>query len=187
MEIYFSRPDEDNVSDDIAEALMRNVIRNLRAALKDPQDYTAKSNLMWDAVMAENRILKLGKQVDFQCRQMENQLAAYINCNQGEGLAVLHPTYYRHIYRSGCGRFKRFAVNVCGILDTGKSEEEIACAGVEALKGFVREMGLPTTLRGLGADADTDLKRIADSCPLSAGSYKQMTHREILDIFRECY
>lgn len=84
MEIYFSKPNEDNVSDDIAEALMRNVIQNLRAALEDPQDYTAKSNLMWDAAMAENRILKLGKQTDFQCRQMESQLAAYTNCNQGD-------------------------------------------------------------------------------------------------------
>lgn len=187
MEIYFSRPDEANVSDDIAEALMRNVIQNLRTALEDPQDYTAKSNLMWDAAMAENRILKLGKQTDFQCRQMESQLAAYTNCNQGEGLAVLHPVYYRHIYRSGCGKFKRFAVNVWGIPDTGKTEEETACAGVEALEGFIREMGLPTTLRGLGADENTDLKQIADSCILSAGSYKQMTHREILEIFRECY
>ena len=61
MEIYFSKPDEDNVSDDIAEALMKNVIQNLRTAIKDPQDYRAKSNLMWDAAMAENRILKLRK------------------------------------------------------------------------------------------------------------------------------
>lgn len=187
MEIYFSKPDDDNVSDDIAEALMRNVIQNLRAALRNSQDYTAKSNLMWDAAMAENRIQKLGKQTDFQCLQMESQLAAYTNCNQGEGLAVLQPVYYRHIYRDGCGKFKRFAVNVWGISAAGKTEEETARAGVEALAGFVREMGLPTTLRGLGADEKTDLRQIADSCILSAGSYKRMTHREILEIFQECY
>lgn len=87
MEIYFSKPDEDNVSDDIAEALMKNVIQNLRAAIINPKDYTARSNLIWDAAMAENRILKLGKQADFQCHQMEHQIAAYTNCNQGEGLA----------------------------------------------------------------------------------------------------
>ncbi len=187
MEIYFSKPDEDNVSDDIAEALMKNVIQNLRAAIKEPKDYTAKSNLMWDAAMAENRILKLGKQTDFQCQQMEYQLAAYTNCNQGEGLAVLHPVYYRHIYRNGCRKFKRFAVNVWGISSQGKTEEETACEGVEALAGFIKEVGLPATLRDIGADENTDLKRIADSCILSAGSYKQMTHKEILEIFQECY
>lgn len=74
MEIYFSGPDEDNVSDDMAEALMKNVIRNLRAAIQNPEDYTARSNLMWDAVMAENRIIKLGKRTDFECHQMEHQL-----------------------------------------------------------------------------------------------------------------
>lgn len=72
MEIYFSEPDEDNVSDDIAEALMKNVILNLRAAIANPRDYTARSNLMWDAVMAENRIIKLGKKTDFECHQMEH-------------------------------------------------------------------------------------------------------------------
>lgn len=187
MEIYFSKPDEDNVSDDIAEALMRSVIRSLRAAVANPQDYTARSNLLWDAAMAENRILKLGKQTDFQCHQMEHQLAAYTNCNHGEGLAVLQPVYYRHIYKDGCAKFKRFAVNVWGISDRGKTAEETAREGVEALDGFIREVGLPATLRDLGADEDIDLKKIADTCILSAGSYKQMTHEEIFEIFQECY
>jgi len=187
MEIYFSKPDEDNVSDDIAEALMRSVIRSLRAAVANPQDYTARSNLLWDAAMAENRILKLGKQTDFQCHQMEHKLAAYTNCNHGEGLAVLQPVYYRHIYKDGCAKFKRFAVNVWGISDRGKTAEETAREGVEALDGFIREVGLPATLRDLGADEDIDLKQIADTCILSAGSYKQMTHEEIFEIFQECY
>ena len=109
MEIYFSQPDEDNVSDEIAEALMRNVIRNLRVAIQNPEDYTARSNLMRDATMAENRIIKLGKRTDFQCHQMEHQLGAYADCNHGAGLAVLHPTYYRHIYKDGLTKFRKFA------------------------------------------------------------------------------
>lgn len=187
MEIYFSKPDEDNVSDDIAEALMKNVIRNLRAAVVNPRDYTARSNLMWDAAMAENRILKLGKQVDLQCRQMEYQLAAYTDCSYGEGLAVLQPVYYRHIYKNGCAKFKRFAVNVWEIPDIGKTEKETAVEGVEALSDFIRELELPATLRDLGVDENTNLKQMADSCMLSAGSYKPMTHKEIYEIFQECY
>ena len=186
MEIYFSEPDEDNVSDDIAEALMKNVIRNLRAAVANPKDYTARSNLMWDATMAENRIIKLGKKTDFECHQMEHQLGAYTDCNHGAGLAVLHPVYYRHIYRSGIEKFRKFAVNVWGIPADGKSDEEIAGAGVEALADFIKEIGMPTTLKELGIDETVDLKEIADSCAVVPGSYKKMTHEEILEIFQEC-
>lgn len=187
MEIYFSEPDEDNVSDDISEALMRGVIRNLRAAIKNPEDYIARSNLMWQAVMAENRIIKLGKRTDFECHQMEHQLGAYTDCNHGAGLAVLHPVYYRHIYKAGLSKFQRFAVNVWGISAEGKTAEELARAGVEALVEFIKEVDLPTTLRELGVDEHTDLKTIADSCNLVQGSYKKMTHEEILEIFQECY
>ena len=187
MEIYFSRPNEDNVSDDMAEALMRGVIRDLRAAVQNPQDYTARSNLMWEATMAENRILKLGKQTDFMSHQMACQLGAYTDCNHGEGIAVLQPVYYRHIRQDGLSKLQRFASNVWNISAEGKTEEEQALAGVEALADFIKEIDLPTTLRALGADRNTDLKQIADSCSISAGSYRQMTHREILEIFEECY
>ena len=187
MEIYFSEPDEDNVSDDISEALMRGVIRDLRAAIQNPEDYTARSNLMWESTMAENRIIKLGKRMDFECHQMERQLGAYTNCNHGAGLAVLHPVYYRHIYKDGLTKFQKFAVNVWGISPEGKSGEELARAGVKALADFIKEIGLPTTLRELGVNESTDLKAIADSCNLAPGSYKKMTHEEILKIFQECY
>lgn len=187
METYFSEPNEDNVSDDISEALMRSVIRNLRTALKDQKDYTARSNLFWDSTMAENRLIKLGKKCDFECHQMEHQLGAYTNCNHGCGLAVIHPVYYRHVYKNGLAKFVRFAENVWQIPRQGKSDEELAEAGIDALADFIREIGLPVSLRELGIDEKTDLKEIADSCNLSPGSYKKMTHEEILDIFRECF
>ena len=91
METYFSKTDDDNVSDDISEALMKSIIKNLPAALENPKYYIARSNLMWAATMAENRIIKLGKQCDFQAHQIEHQLGAYTNCNHGCGLAVIHP------------------------------------------------------------------------------------------------
>ena len=186
METYFSAPDEDNVSDDIMEALMRSVIRNLRAAIRDPRDYTARSNLMWDATMAENRLIKMGKQCDFECHNMEHQLGAYTNCNHGCGLAVLHPVYYRHIFQDGLPKFVKFAQNVWGIQREGKTDAELALAGIDALAAFIREIGLPTTLKELGAGKD-QLRPIADSCGISQGSYKKMTHEEIYKIFCECY
>ena len=186
METYFSEPNEDNVSDDIMEALMKSVIRNLRAAIRNPEDYTARSNLMWDSTMAENRVIKMGKRCDFQCHNMEHQLGAYTDCNHGCGLAVLHPVYYRHIYKEGLSKFVRFAENVWGIARDDASDEELALAGIDALAAFIKEIGLPTTLKELGARKD-QLKEIAESCGISGGSYKQMTHGEILEIFQECY
>lgn len=187
METYFSEPNEDNVSDDISEALMRSVIKNLRAAIQNPEDYTARSNLMWASTMAENRIIKLGKKCDFECHQMEHQLGAYTDCNHGCGLAVLHPVYYRHIYREGLPKFVRFAKNVWGIDGSGKTDEETAREGVETLAAFIREIGLPTTLRELGMSSEEGLKEIADSCNLAPGSYKKMTHEEIYEIFKESF
>lgn len=186
MEIYFSEPNEDNVSDDLAEALMRSVIRNLRAAIVNPEDDTARSNLMWAATMAENRVIKLGKKTDFTCHQMEHQLGAYLDCNHGQGLAVLHPVYYRHIYREGLPKFVRFAQAVWGVDGSGQTDAEVALTGIEALADFIVEIGLPTTLRQLGLQEEGLLKEIADSCNLSPGSYKRMTHEEILQIFQEC-
>lgn len=187
MEIYFSGPDEDNVSDDIAEALMRNVIRNLRAAIRNPEDYTARSNLMWDATMAENRIIKLGKRTDFQCHQMEHQLGAYTDCNHGVGLAVLHPTYYRHIYKDGLAKFKRFATEVWDISSDRKTDEETARAGIDELERFIREIGLSATLQEMGIHGDVDLKAVADSCAVVPGSYRKLTQEEIFEIFKECF
>ncbi len=187
MEIYFSRPDEENVSDDIAEGLMRGVIRDLRAAAKNPKDYNARSNLMWEAAMAENRIIKLNKRTDFMAHMMEHQLSAYTDCCHGAGLAVLHPAYYRRICEAGAEKFARFAVRVWGVSPEGKTQEELARAGVEALADFIREIGMPATLKELGITPEnTDLLAVANSCAIVSGSYRKLSHEEIYEIFREC-
>ncbi len=117
---------------------------------------------------------------------MEYQLGAYTNCNHGEGLAILHPVYYRHICESGAKKFARFATEVWSIQSEGRSEMDLAQMGVDALADFVKEIGMPTSLRELDVDENTDLKAIANSCACAPGAYKVMTHEEILEIFREC-
>lgn len=187
METYFSQPDATNVSDEIAEALMRSVIKNLRQVMKEPENYTARSNLLWDASMSENRLIKMGKRCDFTCHLMEHQIGAYTDCNHGQGVAVLQPVYYRHIYRDGLSKFARFAENVWEIPWEGKTEQEMAAAGVDALAEFIREMELPTTLRELGVTDQKQLETIAASCHFSMGAYRRISSEEILEIFQECY
>lgn len=189
METYFSAPDEDNVSDSLNEALMKSVVRNLRKAIADPEDYEARSNLVWASTMAENRILKLGKQGDFQGHILEHALGAFTDCNHGCGLAVLLPVYYRHIEAAGAKKFARFATEVWDFSPEGKTLAERANDGVEALVSFVKEIGLPTTLRELGMTEDQKdlLPKIAATCVASPGSYKHLDDEEILDIFKEAW
>ena len=185
METYFGKPEENNLSDDINEAVMRSTIRNIRVLLADPENYEARSELAWASAMAENGILKIGKVTDFQCHQIEHQLGAYTDCNHGAGLAVLHPVLYRHIYKSGAKRFARWARDVWGIAP-GATDGETALAGINALADFIREMGLPTSFAQLGIPADTDLRAVADSANITPGCCKQLTHDEIYEILCQC-
>jgi alcohol dehydrogenase len=185
METYFGKPEENNLSDDINEAVMRCVIRNIRGLLLDNENYDARSELAWASSMAENGILKIGKITDFQAHQIEHQLGAYTDCNHGAGLAVIHPVLYRHIYKSGVKRFARFAENVWGVEDKG-NDEAIALAGIEALSDFIKEIGLPTTFTQMGIPESTDFRAIADSTNITAGCCKKLSHDEIYEILREC-
>lgn len=187
METYFSEPDEQNVSDEIGEALMRSVIRNTLQAVKNPKDYTARSNLMWLSTLSENRLIKLGKKGDFGCHLIEHQLGAYTGCNHGQGMAVLQPVYYRHIYKDGLKKFARFAANVWNVPKEGRSEEEMAERGIEKLTEFIHEIGLPATLRELGVRDKSVLKKVAGSSRYSMGGYRKLSSEEILDILTECF
>lgn len=185
METYFGKPDDNNLSDDINEAVMRSVIRNIRLLLTDHESYEARSELMWASSMAENGILKIGKITDFQAHQIEHQLGAYTDCNHGQGLAVIHPVLYRHIYRDSVKRFARFAGNVWGIKEKNTAEET-AFAGIEALSQFIKEIGLPTSFTQMGVPKETDYRGIADSTNITAGCCRKLTQDEIYEILKEC-
>ena len=186
METYMGSPREVNLSDEINEATQRNIIRNIRAALKDPQDIQARSELIWAAAMAENGILKIGKVTDFQCHMLEHQLGAYTDCNHGQGLAVLHPVLYRHMMPEANSQFARMATEVWGISADGKSEAELAEAFVDTLEAFIKEIGLPTTFTEMGIPEETDYKAIADSTVLTGGCAKKFTKTELMEVLLEC-
>ena len=187
METYFGSPRQVTLSDDIAEAVMRNTIRNIRALLKDMDDRRARSELMWASAMGENGILKIGKVTDFQAHQIEHQLGAYTDCNHGQGLAVIHPALYRHMYQDGLEQFARFAQNVWGISGEGRTQEEQAAAGVQALADFVKEIGMPATFTEMGITDRSVLKATADTCNLTAGCCRKLSREEILEILEECW
>ena len=181
METYLGRSDRDNVSDEVALAVMRSTVVNMRTLLKDLNDYTARSNLMWTSAMAENGILKVGRVTDFECHQMEHQLGAYTDCNHGQGLAVLHPVYYRHMVKDAPEKFARLGQAVFGV--------EGAEAAVDALAAFIEECGLPTRLTELRSRVEITpelLRQVADSVNLLPNGPRQLTHDEVYQIFTQC-
>ena len=142
---------------------------------------------MWASAMAVNRIIKLGMSCDFLAHQIGHQLGAYTDCNHGCGLAVIQPVYYRYIYKYGLDKFVRFATNVWNISAEGKSTEKVALEGIEALENFIKEIGLPATLRELGIADKNMLSEIAESCNIAPGSYGNITHKMILKILNKCF
>lgn len=187
MEIYFSPEDEDNISDDFAEALMKSVIRNTAVALENPRDYTARSNLMWASTLALSGILSPSKREDWEAHQIEHQLGAYYDCAHGMGLAAVSPAYYRLICPYGLPKFKRFAVNVWGVDPTGKSDQAVALEGIDALAAFIRDSRMTPTLRALGITDDSKFQEIAESCNLRKGGYHTLTRQEIMQILRDSF
>lgn len=187
METYFGQPEEVNLSDELSEAVMRNTIRNIRKVIENPQDVSVRSELMWSSAMAENGILKIGKVTDFQGHMIEHQVGAYTDCNHGQGLAVIHPHLYRAIYKEAVSKFARFAREVWNIDDAGKTEDEVACEGIQALADFIKEVGLPTTFTDMNVILDNDtVRKIAESTVITAGCCKKLTVDDIEQILIQC-
>ncbi len=184
MEQYFS-DDDDNTTDYIIEGVMESLIHSARAALKNPEDYEARSNLMWCATMGLNTVTGLSKAQDWEVHMIEHQLGAYTDCPHGAGLAAISVPYYRYIYRDGLDKFVRFAAKVWGIDPHGMDKEQAALAGIDALAAFIRELGLPATLRELGATEDM-LPKIAASA-VKGGGYRRMEEADILKVLEACY
>lgn len=184
MEQYFTGED-DNTTDYIIEAVMESLIHSAREALKNPQNYEARSNLMWCATMGLNKLTGLSKAQDWEVHMIEHQLGAYTDCPHGEGLAIISIPYYRYIYRDGIDKFVRFAKRVWGIDTSHMTKDEAALAGIDALAAFIQELGLPTRLRDVGTTEDMLAKIAASS--VKGGGYRQMGEEDILQVLKVCY
>lgn len=183
-EQYFSG-DDVNVSDYLSEALMRAVVDASRVANKDPQNYEARSNIMWAATWALNTLVSRGKTTDWTVHMLGQAVGAYTNATHGMTLAAVSLPYYRHIMPYGLQKFKQFAVNVWGVNPDGKTDEQVANEGLEAMESWMKELGLVMNITELGANADM-IEGIADATLVMNGGYKVLTRDEIVEIFKEC-
>lgn len=182
-EQYFSG-DDDNTTDYIAEGLMRSLIHSSRIAVKEPENYEARSNIMWTATWALNTLLDMGKTTDWMVHMIGQSIGAYTDATHGMTLSAVSIPYYRAICPYGLQKFKRFAMNVWDVNPAGKTDEEIADEGLKAMESWMRELGLVMNIRELGVTEDM-LPGIVKGTFILDGGYKVLTEDEIMEILKE--
>lgn len=181
-EQYFSGED-DNTSDYISEGLMRSVIHSGRIANKEPQNYEARSNLMWTATWALNTLVAKGKSTDWMVHMLGQAVGAYTDATHGMTLAAVSLPYYRFIMPYGLAKFVRFAKNVWDVDAAGKTDEQVAEEGLAAMESWMKELGLVMNITELGANEEM-LEGLAESTLILDGGYRVPQHDEIVSIFR---
>lgn len=184
-EQYFSDED-DNVSDYLSEGLMKSVIHASRIANKDPENYEARSNIMWAATWALNTLVAKGKSTDWMVHMLGQAVGGCTDATHGMTLSAVSLPYYRYIMPYGLAKFVRFAKNVWDIETSDKTDQEIALAGLEAMEQWMHELGLVMNITDLGANKDM-LDDLVNGTLINAGGYRRLSKDEVKNIFLECF
>ena len=189
MERYFTNGGNMEITDSLAEGLLRTVMNNAKILAKDPQNYDARAEVMWAGSLAHNGLTGCGNDGgDWMTHKLEHELGGLYDVAHGAGLAAIWGSWARYCLASCLPRFKKFAIDVMGVEATG-TDEEIAIKGIEAMEDFYREIKMPTNLRELGVNAtDEDLVEMAHKCAVGVGgamgSAKMLDEAAMLEIFR---
>lgn len=189
MERYFTNGGNMEITDSMAEALLRTVKENAKILAKDPKNYDARAEVMWAGSLSHNGLTGCGNDGgDWMTHKLEHELGGLYDVAHGAGLAAIWGSWARYVYKNCLPRFKRYALNVMGVADSG-SDEEIALKGIEAMEDFYREIKMPTSLRELGVNAsDEDLKLMAHKCYVGTGgpkgSAKLLNEEDMLEIYK---
>ncbi|KAF1304364.1 iron-containing alcohol dehydrogenase [Enterococcus saccharolyticus] len=189
MENYFNATPGTDVQDGVAEGLMKTVIKNLPIALKDPENYDARANLMWASTLALNGLTGSGKQGTWSCHAMEHELSAFYDITHGMGLAILTPRWMAHILNDvTVPKFARFAKEVWGIQD--ENPEQAAKKGIQALYDFFLENGVPMTLPAVGIDTEKDFEKMAQQAvahsTIATSAFVPLSEKDVVAIYQAC-
>ena len=180
---YFSGED-DNTSDYIAEALMKSLIHSSLIAVENPEDYEARSNIMWTATWALNTLISRGKSTDWMVHMIGQSVGAYTDATHGMTLSAVSLPYYRYIMPYGVKKFKRFAEEVWNVSLDGSSDEQVAEEGLKAMENWMRKIGVAMNISELGAKEDM-IDGITEGTLILEGGYKVLTKDEIRQILND--
>lgn len=189
MERYFTNGGNMEITDALAEGLLRTVKKNALILVKNPQDYDARAEVMWAGSLAHNGLTGCGNDGgDWMTHKLEHELGGLYDVAHGAGLAAIWGTWARYVYKNCLPRFVKFALNVMEVENKG-SDEEIALAGIEAMEDFYRSINMPTNLRELGVEpTEEELKLMAHKCAVGVGgqmgSARLLREEDMLNIYR---
>lgn len=176
-EQYFSG-DDDNTSDYISEGLIRSLIHSSRIAVNDPENYEARSNIMWTATWALNTLVGHGKAQDWMVHMIGQAIGAYTDATHGMTLSAVSMAYYRYIMNDGIAKFKRYAINVWNVDPDNKTDEQIAEEGLSCMENWMREISVVMNISELGVNEEM-FDDIIDSTLLGEGGYKTFTKADV--------
>lgn len=183
MEQYFSGTD-DNVSDYLMEGLMRSLVHASRIAVVHPTDYEARSNIMWTATWALNTLVAKGKTTDWTVHMIGQAVGAYTDATHGMTLSAVSPAYYRLVMPYGLAKFARFARTVWDVDGAGRTEQDVAAAGIDALEAWARDIGCVMRLSELGV-TEGMLDGIVEATFPMEGGYHPLTKTETKRVLTE--
>ena len=189
MERYFTNGGNMEITDSMAEGLLRTVKANALILAKDPKNYDARAEVMWAGSLAHNGLTGCGNDGgDFMTHMLEHEMGGLYDVAHGAGLAAIRGSWARYVYKNCLPRFKRYAINVMGVEPTG-TDEEIALKGIEAMEDFYRSINMPTNMRELGiSPTDDELKTMAHKCAVgvggASGSAMVLHEEDMLAIYR---
>ena len=190
MERYFTQGGNMELTDEIAEGLLRTVMKHAEILHRDPENYESRAEVMWASSLSHNGLTGCGNDGgDFATHLMEHELGGMFDVTHGAGLTALWPTWARCVYRDCLPRFVRYAVKVMGVRDEGQGDESIALEGIARMEDFYRRIGMPTNLRELGIDpTEEQIQIMARGCAAASGgkkgSAKVLLPGDMADIFR---
>ncbi|MBQ0044953.1 MAG: iron-containing alcohol dehydrogenase [Bacteroidales bacterium] len=190
MERYFSVNDDMEITDAIAEALLRTVKTEVAKVLKNPTDYNSRAQIMWAGSLAHNDLTGCGTTGDWATHCLEHELSGMFDVSHGAGLAAMWGSWARYVREENMSRFARFAVNVMGVDPGEMSCEELAEAGIQAMEAFYHSIGMPTSIKELiGKDiTDEQIEEMADKCSnygkITVGALKVLSRDDMAAIYR---
>lgn len=190
MERYFSNDMDMNLTESIAEALLRTMIKNAYKVLANPKDYQARAQIMWGGSLAHNGLTECGMQRDWACHKLEHELSGMFDVTHGAGLTAIWPTWARYVYKNNVERFVRFAVNVMGVSNDSSDPEGTAMRGIEAMEQFYKDIKMPVTLQELlGRKAtDEEIEELARKCShdgnITVGNLKVLSREDMKTIYQ---
>lgn len=190
MERYFSVDDDMDITDAIAEAVLKTVLEHTPIVLAEPENYHSRAQIMWAGSLAHNDLTGCGTTGDWATHNIEHELSGMFDVSHGAGLAAIWPSWARYTRHQNINRFARFAVNVMGVTNRFKSAEETAEAGIRAMEKFYTSIGMPINIKQLvGRNVtDAEIEEMADKCTngntMTVGGLIKLTKEDIINIYK---